>query len=100
MKLPELLALVDGYRITDKKLLRARAALERRADAASEQAFRKEAMRYFSSLAREAEAHIAGVDRRLDDAYQRQYNLNAERAVAHRRLDGARSIVRALEENS
>lgn len=98
MNLSELLGLVDGYHITDKRLLRARAQLEQRRDGTTERAFRTEAQRYFDSLATEAEAHLAEVDRRLDDIYQRQYNLNAERAVAVRRLDGARGVLRALEE--
>ena len=93
----ELLTLVDGFRITDKRLLRARAALERNGDEAARRTFRKEALRYFVSLEREAQEHIADVDRRLDDVYQRQFNLNAERAVAKRRLDGARDVLRALE---
>ena len=40
---------------------------------------------------------MAEVDRRLDDMYQRQFNLTAERAVAQRRLDGARDVLRALD---
>jgi hypothetical protein len=97
MNLSELLALVDGFRITDKRLLRARAALEGNHDEAVERAFRKEAQRYFQMLAREAQEHVAEVDRRLDDTYQRQFNLNAERAVAQRRLEGARDVLRALD---
>jgi hypothetical protein len=97
MNLLELLALVDGFRITDKRLLRARAALEGAHDDVVERAFRKEAQRYFQMLAREAQEHVAEVDRRLDDTYQRQFNLNAERAVAQRRLEGARDVLRALD---
>jgi len=96
MNLSELLALVDEFRITDKRLLRARAALERNNEAA-ERVFRKEAQRYFELLAREAQEHVAEVDRRLDDTYQRQFNLTAERAVAQRRLEGARDVLRALD---
>jgi hypothetical protein len=98
MNLQDLLALVDGFHITDKGLLRARAALERKRDQATERGFRAQVQRYFESLAREAEAHVADVDRRLDDSYQRQFNLNAERAVAMRRLDGARDVLRALDD--
>jgi succinate dehydrogenase/fumarate reductase flavoprotein subunit len=97
MNLSVLLALVDGFRITDKRLLRARAALKGNPDEAVERAFRKEAQRYFQMLAREAQEHVAEVDRRLDDTYQRQFNLNAERAVAQRRLEGARDMLRALD---
>jgi hypothetical protein len=96
MNLSELLALVDAFHITDRRLLRARAALDRGGDQA-EQAFRRTAQRYFEALAREAEEHVAEVDRRLDDTYQRQFNLSAERAVAERRLVGAREVLRALD---
>jgi hypothetical protein len=97
MNLSELLALVDAFHITDRRLLRARAALDRDGGDQAEQAFRKTAQRYFEALAREAEDHVAEVDRRLDDAYQRQFNLSAERAVAERRLQGAREVLRALD---
>ena len=97
MNLSELLALVDGFRITDKRLLRARTALERDRNETAERTFRKEAQRYFETLAREAQEHVADVDRRLDDTYQRQFNLNAERAVAQRRLEGAHDVLRALD---
>jgi hypothetical protein len=98
MNLPELLALVDGYHITDKGLLRSRARMDSQPSESAERDFRKHALRYFATLAREAEAHLANVDSRLDDVYQRQYNLQAERAVTPRRLDGARTVMRALEE--
>ena len=97
MNLSELLALVDAFHITDRRLLRARAALGRDGGDAAERAFRKTAQRYFEALAREAEEHVAEVDRRLDDTYQRQFNLTAERAVAERRLAGAREVLRALD---
>ena len=97
MNLSELLTLVDGFRITDKRLLRARAALNGDRTEAAERAFRREAQRYFQLLAREAQEHVADVDSRLDDTYQRQFNLNAERAVAQRRLESARHVLRALD---
>lgn len=100
MNQTELLALVDQYHITDKRLLRARAELARSSNERTEREFRKQALRYFSSLAHEARAHLAQVDRRLDDVYQRQYNLHAERAVAERRLQGALELTRALEDKA
>lgn len=98
MNQSELLALVDQYHITDRRLLRARAELTRSPTDRAVREFRKEALRYFSGLAREAKAHLAEVDRRLDDVYQRQYNLHAERAVAERRLQGALELERVLAE--
>lgn len=98
MNLSELLALVDAFHITDKRLLRARANVRRAPTEDSEREFRKQALRYFGGLQHEAEAHLADVDRRLDDVYQRQYNLHAERAVAQRRLESARTIAQGLRE--
>ena len=97
MNLSELLTLVDAFHITDKRLVRARAALQRTQDASTEREFVAAARRYFQAVAREAEEHVVEVDRRLDDTYQRQFNLNAERAVAQRRLQSARDVLRALD---
>ena len=98
MNLQTVLKLVDGFHITDKRLLRARKALDGSADPAAVAAFRKEALRYFRSLEREAQAQLASADRRLDDLYQRQYNLQAERAVAQRRRDSARELLAAMDQ--
>lgn len=100
MKLQSVLALVDGFHITDRRLLRARKALGRDDDPASVAHFRREALRYFRMLEREAEQQITSADRRLDDLYQRQYNLQAERAVAQRRRDGARDVLAALADET
>jgi ribulose-5-phosphate 4-epimerase/fuculose-1-phosphate aldolase len=96
MNLQNVLKLVDGFHITDKKLLRARQALDRHHGPAAVETFRKEAVRYFSMLEREAQAHVKSADQRLDDLYQRQYNLQAERAVAERRRDSAHALLEAL----
>jgi hypothetical protein len=98
MNLSGLLALVDQYHITDRRLLRARQDVARQPDEKAEREFRKQALRYFAQLAHEAETDLAEVDRRLDDVYQRQYNLHAERAVIQRRLEGARKVTTALDE--
>lgn len=90
--------LVDAFRITDRSLLRARERLRVEASRDSETAFRRHALRYFSSLERDARNHLADIDRKLDELYQRQYNLQAERGVAERRLDGARGVLSALRE--
>lgn len=96
MNLQEVLKLVDGFHITDRRLLRARKALQGSSSESAAREFCRQAMRYFRSLEREADDHIRSVDRRLDDIYQRQYNLQAERAVAQRRRDNARDVVAAL----
>ncbi|MBC5806272.1 MAG: hypothetical protein DLM53_12580 [Candidatus Eremiobacter antarcticus] len=96
MNLQDVVKLVDGFHITDRRLLRARKALQGSASQNAAQEFCRQALRYFRSLEREADDHIRTVDRRLDDIYQRQYNLQAERAVAQRRRDNAREVVAAL----
>ncbi|MDE2573259.1 MAG: hypothetical protein KGM44_12170 [bacterium] len=93
--LAALLRQIGAYRIGDRAL---RAALERvqasldRGESPSQRdldAFVREARRYFEALERESRAQIKDLDRRLDDLFQQQYNLQAERGVAHRRLLGA-----------
>lgn len=93
-----LLALLDEFHITDRALIRSRdRARSSGGDAAAVEALKKEMRRYFDAVARESTAHIAGLDRRLDDLYQRQYNAQAERSVAQRRLDAARRVLDVLE---
>lgn len=91
-----LLALLEPYHITDRGLLRAKREAERRGDASSCAALEHAIRRYFASLERETLAHLSGLERKFDDLYQRQYNLQAERGVAERRLQGARSVLAAL----
>jgi len=94
---------VGAYRISDRSL---RASLERvqsyteRGEAPPEPelaAFMRAARRYFETLEREARAHLKDIDRRLDDLFQQQYNLQAERGVAQRRLAGAGETLALLE---
>ncbi|MDQ6780505.1 MAG: hypothetical protein M3Z37_05045 [Candidatus Eremiobacteraeota bacterium] len=96
MNLQNVLQMVDSFHITDRKLMRARKALEGGAGPAEVAVFCREAQRYFRVLQREAEQDMRSVDRRLDDLYQLQYNLQAEHAVAQRRRDGARELLEAL----
>ena len=95
---PALTALVDAFHITDRSLLRARERLRVEASPDSEATFKRHASRYFRALERETRNHLADIDRKLDELYQRQYNLHAERGVAERRLAGARSVLTALGE--
>ncbi|HEY5094353.1 MAG TPA: hypothetical protein VII69_04450 [Candidatus Eremiobacteraceae bacterium] len=97
---PALTDLVDAFRITDRSLQRARERLRVEASPDSDAEFRRHAQRYFASLEREARNHLADIDRKLDELYQRQYNLQAERGVAERRLAGARGVLSALRETA
>jgi hypothetical protein len=54
--------------------------------------------RYFCAFAREAEAHLRSVDRRLDRVSQLQFNLTAERGVAQRRVEATQGVLSAVAE--
>jgi hypothetical protein len=90
-----LLALIDEFHITDRALVRAR-ELVRKGDGQAVEALHRAAAKYFGDMATEAERHLREIDRKLDDLYQRQYNLQAERGVAERRLSGARRVLQSL----
>jgi len=93
----ELLAMLDGFHVTDKALVRSRdRARSNNGDAATLVALKKEMRRYFAAVARESVSHLADLDHRLDDLYQRQYNAQAERSVAQRRLEAARRVLEVL----
>ena len=92
-ELGALLAVLDSFHITDRALCRARDAAKVRGDGAAESALRREMRRYFSAVERESVADLAAIDRKLDDLYQRQFNLHAERSVAERRLAAARAAL-------
>lgn len=97
----ELLSMLDGFHVTDKALVRSRErARAKSGDADALASLKKEMRRYFAAVARESVAHLAGLDRRLDDLYQRQYNAQAERSVAQRRLEAARRVLDALGDGS
>jgi hypothetical protein len=91
-----LTALIDAFHITDRSLMRARERFRVEGSPDSDAEFRRHALRYFRALEREARHHLTDLDRKLDESYQRQYNLQAERGVAQRRLEGARSVLSAL----
>jgi hypothetical protein len=96
-ELDGLLALIDGFHITDRGLVRARDGVRGDGGPASVEALLRAAAKYFGDMAAESEQHLAEIDHKLDDLYQRQYNLNAERSVAERRRDGARRVLDALD---
>lgn len=93
----DLLALIDEFHITDRGLVRAREAVRRGGGAPAVEALRRATAKYFGDMEAESERHLADIDRKLDDLYQRQYNLHAERSVAERRRDGARRVLDTLE---
>jgi hypothetical protein len=97
-RLGHLLALVDEFHITDRGLLRARERVrEKPDDAGAVEALRREVAKYFGEMAAESDRDLVVLDRKLDDLYQRQYNLQAERGIAERRLSGAKRVLAELD---
>lgn len=92
-----LIAMLDGFHITDRALVRSRDRARKTRDAGSTSALVKEMHRYFAAVEREAASHLTSIDAKLDELYQRQYNLQAERGVAERRLLGARKVLAELD---
>jgi hypothetical protein len=92
-----LIALLEGFHITDRALVRTRERARTSPGTPSAAALKREMLRYFAAVEREATSHMSSIDAKLDDLYQRQYNLHAERAVAERRLLGARKVLAALD---
>ena len=97
-ELEGLLSLIDEFHITDRALVRARELVRDGQSPAAVEALRRAAAKYFGDMATEAERHLHEIDSKLDDLYQRQYNLQAERGVAERRLNGARRVLRSLDD--
>jgi hypothetical protein len=101
--LRDLAARVAGFHITDRAMLRAQRAFEAILAAgdptpAQRSAYLKAVGGYFAGFARDADAQLSGVDRQLDALYQRQYNLAAERGVAHKRVEAVRGVLASLAE--
>ncbi len=53
---------------------------------------------YFANFNAEARAQLRHVDRELERLYQRQYNLNAERGVAARRVEVTQGVLAVIAE--
>lgn len=91
-----LLALIAEFHITDRALTRAMQRVRSGEGTEAVEALRKATAKYFKDMAAESERYLDEIDRKLDDLYQRQYNLQAERGVAQRRLSGAQRVLAAL----
>jgi hypothetical protein len=55
-------------------------------------------IRYFSGFAREAQAHLRDVERRLAKVSQLQFNLTAERGVAAKRVEITQGVLSKVAE--
>ncbi len=94
---------VATFHITDRAMLRAQqtfgAALDRGAPTAADVAAYLQAVNaYFAGFARDAAAQLKSVDRELENLYQRQYNLAAERGVAVKRIEAVQGVLTLLAE--
>jgi sulfite reductase alpha subunit-like flavoprotein len=94
---------VAAFHITDRAMLRAQRAFEAalragEPNAAQRAAYLAEVRTYFTGFERDAQAQLSGVDRELDLLYQRQYNLAAERGVAHKRVEAVQGVLASLAE--
>jgi hypothetical protein len=94
---------VATFHITDRAMLRAQkifvAALDAgEASPPARAAYLAAVRNYFTGFERDAAAQLGGVDRELDALYQRQYNLAAERGVAHKRLEAVQGVLASVAE--
>jgi hypothetical protein len=99
--LREVVARIGAFHITDGTMKRAQRAIESaiakgEVDDGVRDAYRSAARRYFEGFDREARAHLRDVDRRLERTNQVAFNLNAERAVAVKRIEGTQGVLQAL----
>lgn len=98
MSEPErLLALLEPFHITDRALVRTRDRARATGDSDAAAALKREMRKYFTAVERESAAQMSSIDNKLDELYQRQYNLQAERGIAERRLLQARKVLTAIE---
>jgi hypothetical protein len=101
--LRDLAARVAAFHITDRAMLRAQRTIERvlgagEPSAAERSAYLAAVRSYFAGFAKDAQAQLSSVDRELDQLYQRQYNLAAERGVAHKRLEAVQGVLASVAE--
>ncbi len=102
-RLSALAQTVATFHITDRAMLRAQqtfsAALDRGAPTAAEVgAYLQAVTAYFTGFSRDAAAQLKSVDRELENLYQRQYNLAAERGVAVKRIEAVQGVLTLVAE--
>lgn len=102
-RLAPLLAEVGAFYITDRAMKKAQDAAEKALaagtlDARAEATYIAAVSAYFTGFEREAQAQLKHVDRELAKLYQLQYNLNAERGVAARRVEATQGVLAHVRE--
>jgi hypothetical protein len=98
----QLVERVDAFHITDRAMraaqARAREALAHgNVTESVRAAYAHAVQRYFGAFQREGQAQLRDVDRRLEHVNQIAFNLNAERAVAVKRIEATQAILALLE---
>ncbi len=96
-----LIARVGEFHITDRAMKQAQTEAERRLregtlDASAREAYVHAVRKYFTGFEKEARTHLRDVDRRLEHLNQVQFNLNAERGVAVKRIEATQSVLADL----
>lgn len=104
-KLRALIETVGKFHITERPLRKAQARilelLAREGAAPPEaevRAYVRSVEAYFTPFEREARDHLRDVDRQLQQAFQVQFNLTAEREVAQRRIEATQGVLGQLTE--
>ena len=92
---------VGAFHITQPRMKRAQAEIERaiargEIDERTRSTYLSAVRQYFEAFGREAHEHLRDVDRRLVHLNQVQFNLNAERSVARKRIEATDAVLHEL----
>lgn len=93
---------VAAFHITQSKMKRAQAEIERAiasgdVDDRARSTYLSSVRQYFAAFGREAREHLRDVDRRLVHLNQVQFNLTAERGVAVKRIEATDTVLHELD---
>jgi hypothetical protein len=94
---------VEGFHLHDRSFSRAQREMWRILEAGEElngesvSKYLDAVRRYFSGFHREATEHLKRLDRRLASLAQLQFNADAERTVADRRVEITRNVLSRVD---
>ena len=100
-RLDSLAQRVAAFHITQSRMKRAQVEVERaiargEIDERTQATYLSAVRQYFEAFGREAREHLRDVDRRLVHLNQVQFNLNAERSVARKRIEATDAVLHEL----
>ena len=100
-KFATLVARVGEFHITDRAMKQVQTEAEDRlrqgsVDDGIRRRYLQAVRKYFTGFEKEARTHLRDVDRRLEHINQVQFNLNAERGVAVKRIEATQSVLADL----